>query len=162
MKKVLWIGHSNIQTGFGRVTQNILGYLQREWDIAVIGIGYDGDPHKQAYRMYPAGSRGDPWGLNRLEEIYRHEKPDVVAFLMEPWNIIQYVQMLRNGVGSKVKILAYAVVDGENMKADHAHWLSKCDVTVFPTDFAVAQAKKAGYHGYAFVIPHGEIGRAHV
>ena len=87
-KKVLWIGHGNIQTGFGRVAQNVLAYLRPHWDIVHLAIGYTGDPHDSPYRMYPAGNQGDQWGLNRLETVYRLEKPDVLMILMEPWNIL--------------------------------------------------------------------------
>ena len=156
MKKLLWIGHSGtLQTGFGRVAQNILHYAHQSWDVAVLGIGYDGDPHTMPYKIYPAGNRGDQWGMNRLEHVYFGHKPDVTCIVMEPWNIAEYVKNLRAGLGSKPKIVAYAVIDGENVKAEHAHWLSQCDVCIFPTDFAVAEAKKAGYHGYGYVIPHG-------
>lgn len=155
MRRLLFYGHGNIESGFGRVSQNILSYLTKTWDVAQVAIGYNGDPHPWPWRMYPAGNEGDQWGLNRLEKIYQREKPDVFAIVMEPWNIMPFVQTLRAGLGSRVKIVAYAVVDGLNMKEEHAHWLQQCDVCIFPTEFAVEQAKAAGYYGYAYVIPHG-------
>lgn len=155
-KKLLWIAHSpTLQTGFGRATSNIISYLGHDWDIHVIGIGYNGDPHGHPCKIYSAGVKGDVWGLNRLEELYFAVKPDVTLIMMEPWNIMPYVMNLRGGLGSKPKVVGYAVVDGENMKGEHAHWLSQCDVAIYPCDFAVEQAKKAGYKGYAYIIPHG-------
>lgn len=156
--KLLWVGHANIESGFARVTTNIIEYLKEKWDIAVLGIGYDGDPHDKPYRMYPAARAqegGDRFGLSRITNIVERERPDVVAFVMEPWNIMPYVQNLRLGMQNAVKILGYCIVDGENMKREHANWLAQMDVTVFSTEFGLAQAVAADFNGRWYVIPHG-------
>jgi D-inositol-3-phosphate glycosyltransferase len=158
--RLLWVGHAGtLETGFGRISDNVLHYLAEAWDVSVLGIGYNGDPHDKPYRIYPAslgaGQGGDPWGLHRLKELVVRERTDLILIAMEPWNIVPYVQELRVHLKNAVKIAAYCVVDGENMKRDHAKWLSQLDMTIFPTTFAMNQARTAGFTGRWWQLPHG-------
>ena len=54
MAKVLWYGDACSNTGFGRVTTSVLEHLQKEHEVEVIGINYNGDPHDLPYKIYPA------------------------------------------------------------------------------------------------------------
>jgi glycosyltransferase involved in cell wall biosynthesis len=154
-RKLLWIGHVLSETGFSRVTENSLAYLADDWDIAVLGVGFDGDPHDKPYRIYRADRFGDRYGVNRVHQIIAREAAPVVVILMEPWNAMAYIQTIRSAMRNSVKIVGIIVVDGENMKPQHAEWLSQLDCCVFPTEFALKQAKNAGFNGSWYVVPHG-------
>ena len=154
-RKLLWIGQVLTETGYSRVSENILAYLADDWDIAVLGIAYDGEPHEKPYRIYRADARNDVWGVNRVHEIITRERPDVVAMVMEPWNLLPFIQQIRVTMRNAVKLVSYVIVDGENMKPVHAEWLAQSDICVFPTAFALEQAKLAGFNGKWYQIPHG-------
>lgn len=154
-RRLLWVGHVLTETGYSRVSENLLPYFLKDWDVAVLGVGYDGDPHGKPYRIYRADRRGDPWGVNRLHEVIVQERPSVICLIGEPWTLMAQIQEIRIRMRNAVKIVGYCVVDGENMKAEHAEWLTQLDVCIFPTQFALDQAKQAEYNGYWFIVPHG-------
>lgn len=154
-RRLLWVGQVLTETGYARVSENILPYLQDEWEVAVMGIGYDGDPHGKPYRIYRADRLGDDWGINRIHELIVRERPDMICLIMEPWNLMSFIQEIRVRCRDAVKIAAYCLVDGENMKPQHAEWLTQADVTIFPTNFALDEAKKAGFNGMWYLVPHG-------
>ncbi len=156
--KLLWIGACGIQTGFARVTHNILSHLVRTWDVSCLGIGYNGDPHKFPWDIYPAQTNemGDAWGLYRVNEVVNYVKPDVIAILLEPWNMEKFIQNIRYNYGNTIKLLGYCVVDGENMKTQHVYWMDQMDVTVFTCKFGFEQARVAGFKSRKYyIIPHG-------
>lgn len=163
MKKprILWVGQCGVETGFARVTHNILPHLSRKYDIAVSAIGYDGDPHSFPWRMYSATKNSntgwfDAWGLHRINEIMDKEYPDVVLIVMEPWHVEKFVAQLRSRMYQHARLLAYVVVDGENMKPGQAAALDMLDGVVFPCDFALHQAQAAGMKSNRWaIIPHG-------
>jgi D-inositol-3-phosphate glycosyltransferase len=69
--KVLWYGDACSNTGFGRVTTSVLEHLQKEHEVEVIGINYNGDPHDLPYKIYPASNLACPdrFGIPRLPEL---------------------------------------------------------------------------------------------
>ena len=54
MAKILYCGDCAVQTGFGRVAENILPTLAKEHEIVVLAVNYWGDPHDLPYKLYPA------------------------------------------------------------------------------------------------------------
>src|SRR3990167_3151178 len=85
--RLLWIGDAVVAPGFARVTHSVLHYLQDKWDVTVLGINYNGDPHSFDYKIYPAlraqdfSLGGDQIGLHRLPELCASVKPDAIAAL---------------------------------------------------------------------------------
>lgn len=164
-KKLLWVGHAGVESGFGRVTHNVLAELSKTWEVACLGVGHRGDPHNHPFRIYPAVrwmDDGDEWGTSRLEEIIMLERPDVIAVMMEPWNLAKFVQGIRIRAANSLKLLAYAIIDGENVRSEDARWLAQYNHVVFPTMFAWQQAVKAGFVAFAGAsgasassVPHG-------
>lgn len=148
--KVLWVGDVVQQTGFQRVTQNVLNYLHPLWDVTVLGINYNGDPHSLPYPVYPAHLGGDSMGVGRLRAVVEYIQPDVVMILQDPWIVTEF---LKEMVNIPVPVVAYMPVDGKNMmKATELNGLGRA---VWYTKFGQTEAEEGGYTGPSDVIPHG-------
>lgn len=161
-KKVLWVGDSpDCPSGFGRATREILDRLRFEYDVAVLGINYRGDPHPYPYPVYTALIEQEPFGTRRLHEICKREKPDVIVLQNDGWNIPGYIQMLlarkKNGEyhfpeHAAIPVVAAVPVDGKNFQGE---WLHGVALTIFWTQFALDEARAGGFAGFADVIPLG-------
>src|SRR5881628_1830254 len=152
--KLLWIGDSpTVHTGFGRVSGNVLTRLADRWDITVLGVNFGGDYYdrdKHPYKIYPAMSPGEMWGVNRFESIAKHVKPDVALVLNDPWIVAHFTGLERD-----FPLAAYVPVDAINMHPSGAEALNKIDLALFYTDFGRDQAIAGGFKGASDVIPHG-------
>lgn len=147
MKRLLWVGDAGVESGFAKVTHNILDHLVDEYHVSVIGINYRGDPHSYPYPIYPAWIGGDIFGVKRLEELHKSIKPDLVILQNDPWNIATYTKTVPglNYVGN-------LAVDGLNCRGKLLNDLS---LGVFWNDFGLRQARAGGYIKPAAVIPLG-------
>jgi len=111
--KLFWIGDSPaVTTGFGRVSQGVLEGLLRtgKYEISVLGINHPiGDPHRYEglIRIYPARTTGNLYGFNRVEEIIRKEKPDVIIINNDLWIVKEYLSHMPEGQ----KVIIYSPVD---------------------------------------------------
>lgn len=147
---VLWVADAVVHTGFSRVTHNVLDYLQRSWDVHLLGLNYLGDPHPYPYAIYPAVIGGDTWGIGRLKELIEKVKPDVIVINNDPWNIALYLKEIQD---LPVPIVAYMPIDARNqMTARHLNPLA---LAIAYTDFGKRELKFGGYMGDTDVIPHG-------
>jgi glycosyltransferase involved in cell wall biosynthesis len=149
--KVLWIGDAVVQSGFARVTHNIVGRLktQHKCDVRVLGVNYNGDPHPYDYPIYPALIGGDPWGIQRVPGVVRDFQPDVICINNDPWNVAQYLSVIRTAVPTT----AYMPVDAPNQM--HAGELSVMPRAIAYTNFGKKELLLGGYNGRVDVIPHG-------
>jgi D-inositol-3-phosphate glycosyltransferase len=142
-------------TGFGRVASSILRPLSNVWDIAVLGLSYNGDPHPYPWRIYPAGADGDPYGANRLAPIVRRENPDVIIINSDPWVVGGYLDAA-SMIAVPPPIVAYMPVDSPcQIKKDLAFKLNRLSMAIWYTQFGSNEAKRAGYKGSEAIIPHG-------
>jgi D-inositol-3-phosphate glycosyltransferase len=152
--KILWNGDAGINTGFARVSHNVLTGLQAAgWEVHVLGINYFGDPHPYPYPIYPAVPGGDVMGYGRIGALIAKIKPDVVVLQNDPWNIAEY---LCGGCGDPATwppVVAVMPVDGTNMRPAKA--LNKLALAVWWTDFGQREAELGGYTGPSVVIPLG-------
>jgi D-inositol-3-phosphate glycosyltransferase len=149
--KLILVGDAVVQTGFARVTHNVCGHLaKRGWDIHVLGVNYMGDPHEYPYKVYPAGLGGDSHGVNRLPDMIRGLKPDVVLIINDPWIIRDYLNVLQ---GCPVPVVAYMPVDAPNQEA--AADLVGLARAISYTNFGKKELTLGGYNGRCDVIPHG-------
>lgn len=153
--KILWSSDAVAQTGFARVTHNVVGRVHGVDDIevAVLGVNYVGDPHRYPYPIYPAGNRAehDLYGIARLGEVCEYTQPDLIVLVNDPWNVAEFIQRAKQ----PVPMMAYMPVDGANMKPDIAITLNQLSLAVFYTEFGLLQARNGGFTGRAMVIPHG-------
>jgi len=152
--KLLWIGDAVVQTGFARVTHNILDRLKNDWDVHVLGLNYMGDPHEWEgqYKIYPAQLGGDVFGIGRLQHGFLRElRPDVILILNDPWIIRDYLSVIPAEV--KAPILGYMPVDSPHQHA--APLLSGLTRAITYTQFGRKELYAGGFNGRCDVIPHG-------
>lgn len=148
MKKLLWIGDAACDTGFARSTHSVLETLQRHFEVIVLGINYHGDPHSHPYLIYPAGVKGDPFGVNRVKALARKEQVSLVVIQNDTWNIQPYLQQLEGAY----PVAAVLPVDGLNVKG---RALNDLQLGVFWTQFGLEEARRGGFSQPATVIPLG-------
>ncbi len=151
MKKLLWIGDAVASTGFARCTHNILDVLRRDWNIYVLGLNYNGDPHEYPYSIYPAWAGGDAFGVGRTEMLVNAINPDVVVIQNDPWNIPAYMAAIRKA-SKTVPVVAVLAVDGKNCKGVALNDLA---LGIFWTEFGLNEARLGGFDGNGTVIPLG-------
>src|SRR3990167_1162231 len=149
-KKVLWIGHAGIQSGYSKVTKNICRRLfEMGWDVRVYGVGYSGEPHTLPYRIYPADTHG-----TRLKALINEMEPDAVVMLDDHWNVATHMQTMA-AHNMYPPSVGYVAVDSENVRKDVVSQLRALKHAVFHTEFGLEQFKKAGYIGQASIAGHG-------
>jgi glycosyltransferase involved in cell wall biosynthesis len=145
--KLLWVGDANVSTGFAKSTHHILAILSKTWNVTVLGINYDGDPHDHPYPIYPAFPGGDVFGLGRVAEVINHHRPDIVVVQNDPWNIPEYLKRVGN-----IPMVGVIAVDGKNCRGRGLNGLA---CAVFWTKFGETEARLGGYSGPSAVIPLG-------
>lgn len=155
---LLWIGDAAVYSGYARVTEQICTRLHSAgWDVRVLGIGYNGDPHRFPYKIYPAvdpNVGGHRNGLSRLKEIIGRVKPDLVVIQDDSWNVgIVIENMAMNNVW--VPSVGYVAVDSENVNKAVAAQLRNLKHVICHTQFGVDQLKLAGYTGPVSIAGHG-------
>lgn len=147
-RKLLWIGDAVVASGFARATHAILKSFEADWDIFVLGLNYQGDPHDYPYKIYPCWPGGDAFGVNRTKDIVDHWKPNVVIAQQDPWNIAPYLKAVGN-----CPLIGAIALDGKNCKDGKA--ISKMAGAVLWTNFAQTELRRGGYVGPSAVIPLG-------
>ena len=148
MRNLLWIGDACVATGFARATHYTLDVLRKTWNVSVLGINYDGDPHQYPYPVYPARGRGgDLFGLGRMKSLIGITRPDVIVVQNDPWNIPEYLRMAGN-----VPVIGALAVDGKNCAG---RGLNGLKLAIFWTKFGEQEARLGGYSGPSAVVPLG-------
>jgi FkbM family methyltransferase len=149
-KKVLWIGHAGVVSGYGKVTENICTRLyEKGWDVSVYGIGYTGEPHKMPYPIFPE----DPTG-QKLQGILTRVDPDIVVVLDDHWNVAIQMEMLAS-MGKFPPVVGYIAVDSENVRRETCAQLRTLKHTIVHTEYGIGELAKAGFTGSYSVAGHG-------
>lgn len=146
--RLLWVGDAVSTSGFARCTHKTLDAFVDTWNVAVLGLNYQGDPHRYPYAIYPCWPGGDGFGVNRLPDLVERLKPDVVVVQNDPWNIEQY----RAVVPTTVPMMGAIAVDGKNCRGSELNGL---DLAIFWTRFALDEARAGGFTGAGAVVPLG-------
>jgi len=153
LKKLLWVGDAGCPSGFAIATHQILETLRQHYDVTVLGINYNGDPHEWPYSIYAAAFGGDQFGVSRLIWMCDVVKPDVIVLQNDGWNIPYYMQRLIQTIEYKeIPVVAIVAVDGKNFNGE---WLRGVSLAIFWTEFALNEARLGGYNGPAQVITLG-------
>jgi D-inositol-3-phosphate glycosyltransferase len=147
MKKLLWIGDAAVASGFARATHYTLDVMRRTWDVHVLGLNYQGNPHSYPYPIYPCWPGGDLFGLGRTAELINKIRPDVVIVQNDPWNIPEYLKRAGNA-----PVVGAVAVDGKNCQGAGLNGLI---LAIFWTKFGEQEAKLGGYSGPSAVVPLG-------
>lgn len=150
-KKLLWVGDAVASTGFARCTHKTLEVARLSWDVSVLGINYNGDPHPFPYKIYPAVAGGDVFGLERVEALVASIQPDLIVVQQDPWNFPEYVKRIRR-VDTAVPIVGAVAVDGKNCRGSEMNGL---DHAIFWTRFGLSQARSGEFTKPASIVPLG-------
>jgi glycosyltransferase involved in cell wall biosynthesis len=159
MKKILYAGDAFVETGFGRVAENLLPALAEHYEVVVMATNYHGDPHEDAkkYRVYPAMTHGtDPFGSHRIGEIIQTEKPDLVWVTNDIWvalNLWEVVKPFKEKVG--FKWFVYTPVDSYGFFPSLAPPMMEWDGLATYTEFGKQELEIMGYTNPIHVIGHG-------
>jgi glycosyltransferase involved in cell wall biosynthesis len=113
--KILFCGDLVVPTGFSQVLHNIINPNLEEFDITGLGVNYKGDPHKYTFPVYPAmvSGTGNVYGLDRLVNLLKNNKFDVLFILNDAWVISYYLDAIKKNLeGVELpKIVVYFPVD---------------------------------------------------
>lgn len=150
-KRILWVGDAVVASGFALATHKILDRLVDEWNPVVLGLNYNGDPHRYPYPIFTAACRSDWTGANRIAEVAVITQPDVIVIQQDGWNLPLYMAYLKK-YEINIPIVAVVAVDGKNF---NGAWLTGITHAIFWTEFALHEARQGGYQGPASVIPLG-------
>jgi glycosyltransferase involved in cell wall biosynthesis len=157
MAKILYCGDCAVQTGFGRVAENVLPMLSKEHEVVVLAVNWWGDPHDLPYRMYPAMPGGnDPFGTHRIVEVLQKEKPDMVLAVNDIWilnNLWNVAKRVKEELG--FKWYGYFPVDSYGFFPDVFKECQEWDGMGTYTQFGLEEVRKAGCDMPCDVIPHG-------
>lgn len=154
---ILALGDHVVKTGFSRVLENILKFLpQDEFNVHVLAVNYMGDPHDLPYKVYPASSAGDIYGINRLERLIEVVKPEIIFILNDVWVVTSYLKKIKE-IFNKIrpKVIVYFPVDAK----DHAPgWYENFDIVdraFVYTEFGQRVASEAYLKRSFEIMPHG-------
>ena len=157
MAKILYCGDAAVQTGFGRVAENLLPELAKEHEVVVLAVNWWGDPNNLPYRMYPANAGGaDPFGSHRMQELLIKEKPDLVFAVNDIWvlnKLWKVAKPLKEGIG--FKWYGYFPTDSYGFFPEVFEDCKEWDGMATYTQFGLQEVRKAGCEMPCDVIPHG-------
>jgi D-inositol-3-phosphate glycosyltransferase len=152
-RRLLWVGDAGVATGFERCTRRMLPEVSKKFDVHVLAIGYDGDPHTmkddagRPYELYPAVTGGDGLGIGRMTELIGKLGPSVCVIQNDPWNFPRYLPRAGN-----CPVVGIVAVDGKNCRGTMLNGLASA---IFWTQFGAEQARLGGYSGPTAVVPLG-------
>jgi glycosyltransferase involved in cell wall biosynthesis len=157
MAKILYLGDCNVQTGFGRVAENLLPALADEHEIHVLAVNHWGDPHDMPFKLYPAMVGGtDPFGSHRVPEMLARVQPDIVFAVNDIWilkNLWARAKPYKEQFG--FKWYGYFPVDSYGFFPDVFEGCEEWDGMGTYTQFGLEEVRKAGCSVPCDVIPHG-------
>ncbi len=148
-RRIIFIGDAGVSSGFARGTHNYVLGLQKSFDVHVLGLNYDGDPHKLPYPIYKCSRNPheDGFGIVRMNELIRKLGPSAIVVQNDPWNFREYIKHAGN-----VPVVGIVAVDGRNCQGGQLNGLASA---IFWTQFGLDEARLGGYGGRAAVIPLG-------
>ena len=159
MLKILYAGDAFVETGFGRVAENLLPALAEHYEVVVMATNYHADPHDEArkYRVYPAMTHGtDPFGSHRIAEIVQKEKPDLIWVTNDFWiaiNLWEQIKDLKEALG--FKFFCYTPIDSYGIYPETIPATAEWDGLATYTEFGAKELKIAGYTKHIDVVGHG-------
>jgi glycosyltransferase involved in cell wall biosynthesis len=159
MQKILYCGDAFVETGFGRVAENLLPALAKEYEVVVMSTNYHGDPHSEAkkYKVYPALLHGsDPFGSHRIAEIIQREKPDLIWVTNDIWiaiNLWNQAKPLQEQFG--FKWFVYTPIDSYGLFPSLAAPMMEWNGLATYTEFGAKELRLAGYDKHIDVVGHG-------
>ncbi len=160
-KRILWVGDAATATGFANCTHAVCDLLHESgWDVSILGINYDGDPHNYGYDIYPCfrhlDTNQDYMGVYRLAHVMDKVNPDVIVFLNDPWNMPNYISALQFWASETNRLtpptVGWLAVDGKNQPKGAVNSLHR---VVTWTEFGAQEMRNSGFRGPIDVVPLG-------
>ncbi len=161
--KLLVVGDAVVTTGFSRLIRSVFAQLATSFEIHQLAISYNGDPHDYPWPLYPAGSRGDLYGVNRISHLIDSIKPDLVLIVNDVWLVGDYLDVIVEE-NIKIPVVAYCPIEAYGVGVDVLSKLLKLTKLVLYTQFGKTEVArtflKNGYQeqtlsDFLAVIPHG-------
>ena len=158
--KLLWCGDIAAKTGFARVTENVLPYLAKKFNIVVLAHNWWGDPTplQKKYKMYPSSNRFQtaPFGEDRIREVVQLEKPDLVFTINDMWIINEQYRRIQDfHKDKKFKFVGYAPMDSYGWIGCLADTANDWDGVISYTQFGAYEFIQGGITKPIAVVPHG-------
>ncbi|HEC63693.1 hypothetical protein LCGC14_0482850 [marine sediment metagenome] len=141
---ILVVGDGVASTGFSRVIHNVMRNLPRnKYDIHHLAVNYRGDPHDEAWKIYPASLGGDIYGIKRVGDLVDQIKPKLIFVLNDLWVHGFYMKEVLKGYVDKIPLIAYAPIDAAPVQEAWLEDLNGISRLVVYTEFAAKEVKKA-------------------
>lgn len=159
MAKILYCGDAFVETGFGRVAENLLPALAEHHEVSVLAVNYHGDPHSEArkYETYPAMLHGsDPFGSHRIGELVQKIKPDLVWVTNDIWigiSLWKAIKPFKESIG--FKYFVYTPIDSYGLFPELLETINEWDGVATYTKFGAEEIKKIGYTKDIGIMGHG-------
>ena len=158
--KLLRSGDIAAKTGFARVTENVLPYLAKKFNIVVLSHNWWGDPTplQKKYKMYPSSNRFQtaPIGEDRIREVVQLEKPDLVFTINDMWIINEQYRRIQDfHKDKKFKFVGYAPMDSYGWIGCLADTANDWDGVISYTQFGAYEFIQGGITKPIAVVPHG-------
>lgn len=158
MRNYVFLGDSpNLETGFGRVTQNIIPFLDLP-NKHVWGIGYDGLQHNFDFNLYPANINssweGEGNKLRFAQFLDNFEDEIVLWTIHDPHRLANFIDIF-DYIRSKKKltIVSYLPIDSA-IGDSEGEFIKRVDVPVAYTEYGANQIKNYTDKN-VLIIPHG-------
>jgi D-inositol-3-phosphate glycosyltransferase len=155
--RLLVIGDGGAPTGYARVTASILRELPRaEYEIHHLAVNYGGDPHGEAWPLYPASLGGDIFGVNRIKDLCRRIAPNLVFCIADLWIQKRYLEALA-ACTPVPRTIVYSPVDAGPVDPEWVEGFPRAAKVVAMTEYARQEIQRALPPGgaVAAVIPLG-------
>jgi glycosyltransferase involved in cell wall biosynthesis len=136
------VGDAGVPTGFERVVRGIADHLfaRGDYDITVRGVGYhtaEESFHKYPYTVKPwGGAHGDPLGVRNTPEWLTEDRPELLFFVQDLWNITNYTSYKPREIPS----VCYFPVDAPNLKPTYGLGLGAMAAAAAYTKFGAMEA----------------------
>jgi glycosyltransferase involved in cell wall biosynthesis len=140
---LLVLGDGGAPTGYSRVIASILRNLPKNnYIIHHLAVNYHGDPHEEDWSLYPAASKGHPFGVNRVKELVESTRPDIVLSVADLWIQKLYLNELCS-CDLEPKIVLYSPVDAGPVDPEWVERFGIATKVVAFTRYARAEILKA-------------------
>src|SRR5262249_37037707 len=110
--RLLAVGDAVAPTGFGRVMEAILGAAAQDFEVTQVGVKFAGGSHHLPWDVVPSS---DQSGAERLVELARKLRPDVILLLNDIWVVAEYIRALRP-IELDARLVVYCPVDGDPVR----------------------------------------------
>src|SRR3989344_3647052 len=136
--KILWISDSpNMPTGYGIVTKNVLGYLNKEFKVSCFGLQNQGQPIEfEGYMVY--GINNHIYGKDILQSYINELNPDFIVLLYDLF-VFDY---LKNINFKNSKLILYFPIDGHPIPTKTVEILKIADKRIAMSFYGQKMAKE--------------------